>query len=72
MTLIPIVVLLREDRYDALHRITNRTATDRQLDMWADRQAEHGWTDQALVAGTILSNALAITDEAEASKGPSK
>ena len=64
MKMIPTVVLLREDRLEALHRITDRAAADGALDLWAHRKAEHGWTDEAIVAGLILSTALAAADEA--------
>lgn len=64
MKMTPIVVLLREDRLEALHRITDRAVADGQLDMWTEHQAKNGWTSEAIVAGSILSNAIAITDEA--------
>lgn len=63
MKMMPIVVLLREDRLEALHRITDRAVADGQLDMWAHHQAKNGWSNEAIVAGSILSNALSITDE---------
>ncbi len=62
--MMPFVVLPREDRLDALHRITDRAVADGQLDMWADLKARNGWSSEAIVAGSILSNAPAITDEA--------
>lgn len=63
MKMMAFVILLREDRLDALRRIADRAVADGQLDLWVDRQAENGWSNEAIVAGSILSNALAITDE---------
>lgn len=67
MKMMPVVVLLREDRLAALHRLTDRVVADGALDLWAHVKAEHGWSNDAIVAGLVLSNALAIAAEGGAS-----
>lgn len=58
---IPIVVIVPEDVLPMLNARTDAVAE--QLASWADLKRRNGWSDEAIVAGTILANSLRLTLE---------
>lgn len=58
MSLIPIVVILREEALPLLHAHTDLCSD--LLEGCADAKARNGWTDEAIVAGSLLAHALGL------------